>query len=700
MTKNKKFYKDYLIKAKQIVSKMSLEEQIGQMLLPTSTLLIPDKDVTYSSELTDNELINQYGLNEIKKYHIGSILVGGGDLPFNANDPSLEMWQKFADICKKLYNGPAGTEILLGTDAVHGNQHITGEVLFPHNIGLGATHNPELIRKTAELTAEDIIKSGFNWSFAPTVAVPQDYRWGRTYEAFSQDTKLIKIYSESYIKGLQKIKGNKIAGVLASVKHFIGDGDTVDGLDEGNTIYDDFEVFWKKNGLGYEGAIKEHAGSMMISYNSLNGLPMHFGGDNDLINKIRKSGINGYKFNGFVVSDYAGISKAQSKYNALSNKKLSFPDALAISINAGIDMIMVGEFCTSIPPEYSENFIGKINQNNPFNNEKSIEWQTNPEGNNYSCIGDLFSAVKLAVEYKKISPARISEAVEHIIAVKLSLKPIKSEYNNRKIINTALKSAEQSLILLKNESVIPLQSANIKNVITLGACDDIGLQNGGWTVFWQGVTGNDYWKSNSEWKKTSGAVSILDGIKNSLNCNTIYYTDSNISKDDIENLNPNETIAIVTISESPYAEYKGDIDNNNPLFEDDHEDCFTKYPQEKFLGLTFDNKTANLVKKLKAINIKIVTVVFSGRPLVLTEGEEQSPLKNSDALIAAWLPGTTGGQAIANAIFGNYKFKSHKSDINGKAYCSNTLPFDWPENMDEIRNYNCTFFKSGFGLKS
>ncbi|AIT10119.1 hypothetical protein LO80_09145 [Candidatus Francisella endociliophora] len=692
------FYNPYLMKARKIVAKMTLDEKIGQMIVPTTTIMIPNpEDAKYLESLSDDKLIKKFGLDKIKKYHIGSILVGGNDVPFDANDPSLKMWQKIARLAKSQYSGPKGTELLLGTDEVHGNQHVIGSPLFPQNIGLGATHNPKLVKEAAKMTAAGTLESGFNWVYAPTVAIAHDYRWGRTYESFSQNPDIVKSMAYNFVEGLQATQNNHITGALATVKHFIGDGRTVNGLDEGNTEIDNIDELWAVDGAGYRGAIDANVGSLMPSYSSLNGIPMHYGGDKDLLQRITTTGIAGYKFEGIVVSDYAAISKAQAKYNMLNkDSQISFIDSLSMSINSGVDMIMLGIFNTAIPNHYPKDFLGEQSKdiNSLYTHQNKTPWPKTLEGYNYSNDVDMLKAIKFAIEQKRIPMSRIDDAVTRIIAVKLAMKSKMKPVDNKQVQKASLKAAEQSLVLLKNDNkTLPVDPSDIKNVVLIGDYDDIGKQNGGWTVLWQGFTGNQWWLPGSEAKKHSGAMSYIDGLKNNFSKDTNFIT--KLNKDDKDNLSKNNTIALVVLSEKPYAEYHGDVDNNSPLYADEY-----KKPQSKFLGLKFTKKQAKEIKKLKALGIPIITVVQSGRPLVITDGNDKAPLQNSNAMIAAWLPGTSGGQAVANVITGSYKLKSFKTKINGKEYYSNTLPFAWPKNMEEVRSHNYSLFQEGYGLEN
>lgn len=223
------------------------------------------------------------------------------------------------------YTGPPGTNLLIGTDAVHGDQHVTGTILFPHNIGIGATHNPDLAEKIGFWTKRDVQRTGFNWSYAPTVAVGHDYRWGRLYESYGSNLSVLKTLASRFICALQGIVDDRyLSGILATPKHFIADGDTKKGIDQGDSFKKSLEQCWEQNGAGYEAAVNESAGSIMASYSSLNDIPMHFGGAFNILNRFLHQGIEGsggkiYRFPGFVVSDYVGVSKAAYKCLILKN---------------------------------------------------------------------------------------------------------------------------------------------------------------------------------------------------------------------------------------------------------------------------------------------------------------------------------------------------------------------------------------------
>ena len=291
----KNLYAQYQRQANQIYQKMTEDERIGQLLSPSYSLLLGsngaqcaadiETDPRMASELT----LRECGLDQIAQYHIGTVLMGGG--PY-VNAPTLGNWVVLnaAAVKEHQIGSPLDPLLLTGNDLVHGNQHIEGGVIFPHNIGLGVTHDPQLVQEISRLAGEDSLASGFNWAYMPTVAVAQDYRWGRSYESFGADPQLVKLMAYSAIVGVQNIQNGKITGALGTVKHFMGDGATQYGLDEGDDQYKGSEQdFLNKNFPGYEGAVNADVGSLMVSYSAIDGdkTRMHFGGKWDLLNLFK-----------------------------------------------------------------------------------------------------------------------------------------------------------------------------------------------------------------------------------------------------------------------------------------------------------------------------------------------------------------------------------------------------------------------------
>jgi beta-glucosidase len=699
------FFPQYEEQAVAIVSSMTLAEKIGHMVLPTFDFLtqslgsdqmaLAQAAWQQSPPLPASELGPILGFDQISSLHLGAVLQAGGPISYSGQEQGLAQWQRLADTAAYYYNGPAGTQLLQGTDAIHGNQHVVGSIIFPHNIGLGATHNPNLVQSIANYTALNIINSHFNWSFMPTVARGQDYRWGRFYECFSSDNDVLKALSYSYVLGLQAIDntGTYLEGVLGTAKHFLGDGATQNGVDEGYAYARNSRTDWLNNGIGYEGAVLDGAnvGSIMASYNSTNGVPMHFGGPFDLINQFCRTGIVGsdgqiYKMDGFVVSDYVGVSRAIYKNNVLNNQNMSYVEGLARSVNAGVDLFM----------------IALAAYENPFIYETQPPYATlSPLY--YTTVQQFVDYLTTAVTSGLIPMSRIDEAVTRIIRTKLSMQnTLPGQDSSDEEFAVAKQAAEQSLVLLKNNSVIPVSSGSIQNVFLMGKYDDIGAQCGGWTINWQGQGGNGYWAKGSINKTTSYASSILDGVVSILGDTPTYFLGENsIVTGDLSDVNVSNSIAIIVIGEYPYAEYNGDVDNLNPWYLKGAitgENLYITPDQAKFLGVEFTSQQTSAIARLQSFGVNVITVLISGRPLVITEGEG-APLPLSNALIAAWLPGTAGGIAIANAIFGQDSTNFNQSyQINGKTYYSNTLPFAWPSSMREVLKQKPTLFPLGYGL--
>lgn len=474
-------------KIQKILSQMSLEEKVGQMV---------QAEIKHASA------------DDIKKYHLGSILNGGGSFPNNNKKASLKDWVSLADAyylaSTDKTGGRVGIPVIWGTDAVHGHNNVFGATIFPHNIGLGAMRNPLLIEKIAKATATEVLATGIDWIFAPTVAVVRNDRWGRTYEGYSEDPALVKSYAAAMINGIQG-KGKETLSanhLVSTVKHFIADGGTNNGVDQGNNLSSEQELM-EIHAQGYFSALKAGAQTVMASFNSWHGKKVH--GNKYLLTEVLK---NKMGFDGFVIGDWNGHGQVKGCSN------VSCPQA----INAGVDMIMV-------PQDWK-----KLIQNT---------------------IGQVKSG--------EISMDRINDAVMRILRVKLRTGlfirglPSKRKYAaDNKVVGSlehrsiARQAVRESLVLLKNKnSILPLDRK--LNVVVAGSgANDIGRQSGGWTLTWQG-TGN----INSEFP---GATSIYDGIENvvkSAGGSTHLSLDGNFK------INPD--VAIVVFGEIPYAEGQGDI---------------------------------------------------------------------------------------------------------------------------------------------
>ena len=480
----------------EIVAGMTLEQKIGQMTQGEIRSITPD---------------------DVKKYYIGSILNGGGAWPGMKKHASVAEWSALSE---QFYKASISTDmktqipVIWGTDAVHGHNNLFGTVLFPHNIGLGAAHDPKLVGRIARVTAATVRKTGITWVFAPTVAVSQNPRWGRTYESYSSDPALVRRYAKAYVEALQGLDmaaGKPMAdhNALASVKHFLGDGGTWLGDDQGETRASLKELI-NIHGAGYYGALEAGTQTVMISYSSWNdvaagknGGKMH--GNKELITDVLKGKLG---FDGLVVSDWNAIEQVAGC------TRTRCPQA----INAGIDLFMI--------PDDWKQFITET-------------------------INDVKSGA--------VPISRIDDAVTRILRVKMRsgifskspIIPAGTSGDESEAKDLAREAVRKSLVLLKNNNkALPLKSGGKYLVIGEGATR-IERQTGGWSMTWQGDENSDADFPN--------ATTILKGIQRISGGTVDYSADAkgiDISKYDA---------VIAVASEEPYAEMKGDIDFPAPL---------------------------------------------------------------------------------------------------------------------------------------
>ncbi len=561
------------LRIQEIMKDLTLEQKVGQMVQGEIKWVKP---------------------SDVTKYHLGSILNGGGSFPNKNKNSTMQDWLSLADdyylASQDTSGGGAGIPIVWGTDAVHGHNNVVGATLFPHNIGLGAANDSDLMKKIGEITAREVAVTGIDWVFAPTVAVAKDNRWGRTYEAYSSQSPIIKSYAGEIVAGLQ----GPLAGlstneskVIATAKHFIGDGGTLRGVDQGDTIMSLQELL-DEHGQGYYEALDAEVQTVMATFNSWNGVKIH--GHKFLLTDVLK---NQMGFDGFVVSDWNGIGQVEGCTN----------NSCAQAINAGVDMVMVPE-----------------------------QWK-----------GFLRNTLK-QVKAGEISMARIDDAVERILRVKIraglfekGLPSSREVAGNAGLIGApahrevARDAVRKSLVLLKNDDVLPLRAG--KHVLVAGdGADNIGKQNGGWTITWQGTE-----NKNSEFP---GATSIYDGLANaikSIGGSTELSVSGNWSK--------KPDVAVVVFGEEPYAEGQGDV----------HTLAYRN-------GRTED---LELMQKLQSQDIPVVSVFITGRPLWVN-----AEINSSDAFVVAWLPGTEGG-GVADVLVAD-------SDNNPRYDFTGRLSFDWP----------------------
>ena len=546
-----------------LLAQMTLDEKIGQMVQP---------DVHALKEPAD-----------IEKYCLGSILNGGGGGPTN-NVPQV-WWQVVNDYQSWALKTRLKIPLLYGVDAVHGHNNVDGAVIFPHNIGLGATHNPALVEQAEHITALEVAGTGIRWAFAPCIAVAQNERWGRTYESFGDTPELV---SETGCGG-----GARFARAGAFRPRSCWPAPSISlamaarktAWTRATTVCD--EATLRKLYLPpYQAAIKAGVGSIMVSYSSWNGKKMH--GNQHLLTDVLKGELG---FQGFLVSDWAAIDQISPDYKADVER----------SINAGLDMVMI-----PYGPGQPNNYV------------------------------EFIQDLKQLVAENKVPQARIDDAVRRILRIKFQMGLFANPYpdpaltaaiGNAAHRAVARQCVRESLVPLKNDRhTLPL-AKNLKHLVVVGgAADDIGTQCGGWTISWQGQAGNTL----------HGGTTILSAIRNTVSGGTKL----DFSRDG-SNLAGADAV-IVVVGESPYAETKGDRSD---------------------LRLPANNVA--LVEKAKAAGVPVITVLLSGRPLILG-----GALDASDALLAAWLPGTEG-QGVADVLFGDYK-------------PTGRLPRQWPRSNDGV----------------
>ncbi len=559
------------------IAAMTLNEKLGQLVQTDIAAATP---------------------RDVREYHIGSIIstVPKGDLG------TTQAWRDLFDAYQReALETRTGIPVVFAIDAVHGHSYFDGDsVILPHNIGLGATRNPELARRLAEITARELSATGIRWTFSPTLAVARDIRWGRTYESLGEDIELPKLYAAPMVEGYQGANLTAAGRVAATAKHFIADGATDDGVDRGDATISEAELR-AMHLPAFVAAIEHGVASVMASFSSVNGEKLH--GSRALLTGLLKTELG---FDGVVVSDWEGVTLSEL--------------TLEEGLNAGIDMFMFAE-----------------------------SWKSSLPG--------LIRIVKNG----DVPMSRVDDAVTRILRMKLRLglfdRPLSSPacadtMGSREHRDIARQAVRESLVLLKNDGVLPL-AKDSKVVVAGSHADNVAYQSGGWTKKWQGAHRDLF---DNPAREVAGATSIIDGIRSVIgDTNVIDAGDSGV-RDDAD-------VAIIVVGETPYAEGFGD----------------RKAPE-----LVLTREQRDLIAAYSDAGIKVVTVLISGRPLLVSE-----QLRQSAAFVAAWLPGSEG-QGIAEVLFGDY-------DFSGK------LSFSWPRDADQVpinvgdSDYE-PLFEYGFGL--
>ena len=569
-------------RAADLVGRMTLAEKVGQMTQTERYQAYDDPSV-------------------ITSWRVGSILSGGGSTP-TPNTP--EAW---ADMVDQFQSAALTTRLqiplIYGIDSVHGHGNLVGATVFPHNIGLGATRDPALVRRAAHVTAEETRATGPQWIFGPCLCSAQDDRWGRTYESFGEAPELVRSM-ETAVDGFQGPDASGLADptrVLATVKHFAGDGNTEYGtgsgdypIDQGVTVTSRRD-FWASDLTLYESAVRDHAaGSVMPSYSSVDwtedgeGNPLNMHAHHELLTDVLKGAMD---FDGFVVSDWEGIHHIPG----------TLPVQVRRSVMAGVDMFM--------------------EPNAPQ---------------------DFQAALTRLVRRDRVPMWRIDDAVRRILVKKVELGLFEQPYTPREHLDEigsaqhralARRAVAESQVLLKNRAAALPLAADEPVYVAGSNADDIGNQAGGWTVTWQGASGD-----------TIPGTTVLEGIEAAADGEVTYSEDASAPVD--------AEVGVVVVGETPYAEGFGDV--GGPEFEG--------RPSQT---MELSDADSAAVDTVCAAVERCVVLVVSGRPIVLDDAQRGT----IDALVASWLPGSEGA-GVADVLYGERPFTGR-------------LPVSWPRTVDQ-----------------
>jgi beta-glucosidase len=569
------------VRAEALLAAMTIDEKIGQM-----TQLEKDS-------------VDPAGVTNLL---LGSVLSGGGGAP-NQNDAAgwyamVEAYQEAA-LATRL-----GIPILYGVDAVHGHNNVVGATIFPHQVGLGAANDPGLVERIGRATAVEMAATGIRWDFGPVLAVPQDVRWGRTYEGFSEDPLIVAELGSAFIRGLHGPDLTAIDSAAATAKHFVGDGGTAWGsstiqdyaIDQGVTDLDE-ATFRAIHVTPYEDAIAAGVRVVMASFSSTGAGKVH--GDHHLLTEVLKGELG---FTGFVVSDWAAVDQVDPDYDT----------AVATAISAGIDMVMV--------PSDAARFQ---------------------------------AAVRAGLAAGTVEGVRVDDAVARILRVKFELGLFETPVPpgraadlgsavNRDLARSA--AADSAVVLKTTAGVLPIPTDSGRVLLAGSGADDIGLQSGGWTIEWQGAAG-----------PITPGTTIADALAARLGDRLTVEPAGDFPA------GTRARTGIVVLAEPPYAEGLGDSGT-----------------------LALPRADVAIVGKVRPLVDRLIVVILSGRPVML--GRFWS---DSDAVIAAWLPGTEGA-GIADVLLGDVPFSA-------------TTPYTWPKTPDDAPRTGkeaCdgAVFPRGYGL--
>ncbi|MGC5224657.1 glycoside hydrolase family 3 N-terminal domain-containing protein [Micromonospora sp. DT81.3] len=563
-------------RVQDLLARMTLAEKIGQM--------------------AQAERLGLQSPDQIATLGLGSVLSGGGSVP---PQNTAAGWADMVDAFQRqALSTRLQIPLIYGVDAVHGHNNVVGATIFPHNQGLGATRDPDLVEAASRATAEEVRATGVPWTFAPCLCVSRDERWGRSYESFGEDPALVRSFAEAATVGLQGEDPGDITGadeVLATAKHWVGDGGTTyvpqtgSGypIDQGVTRVGTLEELRTLHVEPYEPAMAAGVGSMMPSYSAVSiagGEPVRMHENGALNNDLLKGELG---FDGFLVSDWEGIDKLPGG---------TYAEKAARSVNAGVDMAMA-----------------------PYN------------------FAAFIDAVAAGVGAGVITEARVDDAVTRILTQKFALGLFDQPFADRSGQDAvggaehravAREAAGASQVLLKNaDGVLPL-AKDAKIYLAGSNADDLGNQAGGWTISWQGGSGD-----------ITQGTSILEGIAEVAPGAAVTYSE------DASAPIGDAGAGIVVVGETPYAEGVGDVGNSG-----------------KSLSLSAADRAA--IDTVCAA-VECVVLVVAGRPQLVSD-----QLPDIDALVASWLPGSEGA-GVADALFGDRPFTGR-------------LPVTWPASAEQV----------------
>ena len=564
-----------------LLSRMTLAEKIGQITQIDVASMMGESE-------WDRGPLNEAQLQNIfEKNQVGSILSGGGAAPIpNTPKAWAEMTNQLQDAALKYSR--LGIPYLYGIDAVHGHNNVLGATLYPHNVGLGAAWNPALAEKVAAQVAKDLRAVGTPWTFAPVADVARDARWGRFYESFGESPLLTSELTAASVRGFEA--SGKVA---ATVKHFAGYGESLVGFDR-SPAFLDLRTLRTTHLPSFAAGITAGAQAMMVNSGSVNGVPVH--ASPYLLQEVARNQLG---FNGVIVSDWEDILKLVTIHQVAKD----FKEAVAMSINAGVDMYMV--------PHDADTFTSTLTE---------------------------------LVKAGTVPQARIDDAVGRILALKFELGLFETPYTDaeaadgiviEKDRSLARRAALESITLLERGS-LPFDES-VKNILVTGpSADSIANQMGGWTIGWQGIDNPS---------DVPPGLTVLEALEKAAPENvTVNYTPDYQDTEAVKTAASKADVAVVVVGETPYAEGEG---NSSTL----------AFPEDQLA----------LMRTLTETDTPVVVVLLAGRPLIFPE----DIWTGLDGLVMAYLPGSEGGTALADVLYG-------KTNPSGK------LPFSWPKHTGQL----------------